>query len=106
MAHFAIAADLDLSRQHLATFLSMADEVETITRRILGNDVKLVRHVANTQATLTLAESHLDLVRIGGGVFGQVCRARCCSILWDVFLSAAGNVCMDVVLCCVAGRQH
>jgi alanine racemase len=71
MAHFAVASDLTLSRAHLAHFIRMADTVEQALSKAKGASVKLTRHVANTQATLTFPESRLDMVRIGGGIFGQ-----------------------------------
>lgn len=71
MAHFALASDLAVSRAHLAHFLSMVTEVEGALSARKGAPVKLLRHVANTQASLTMPEAHLDMVRIGGGIFGQ-----------------------------------
>ena len=71
MAHFAVASDVTVSRQHLAHFLTMANTVEHALSAATGRPVKLVRHVANTQATLTMPEARLDMVRIGGGIFGQ-----------------------------------
>jgi alanine racemase len=71
MAHFACASNLDVTREQLALFLQQAATVEDALSVACGRPVKLLRHTANTQATLSLPESHLDMVRIGGGLFGQ-----------------------------------
>ncbi len=68
---FAIASDLEVSKSHLAQFSLMVEAVEKELSARKGSPVRLLRHVANTQAALTMPESQLDMVRIGGGMFGQ-----------------------------------
>jgi alanine racemase len=51
--------------------MTMVTQVEAALSHRRGAPVKLLRHVANTQAALTMPEAHLDMVRIGGGIFGQ-----------------------------------
>ena len=71
MAHFPCADKVDVTRQQLATFTAAADMLDVQLTRQLGRPVKLIRHCANTQAAVTLPETHLDMVRVGGGLFGQ-----------------------------------
>ncbi len=76
MAHFACASELELTRSQLALFLQQAATVEDALSAALGRPVKLLRHTANTQAAISLPESHLDMVRIGGGLFGQEANVK------------------------------
>ena len=71
MGHFACAADLSITRSQLEYFLSIADAIDAAVSKAKGATVRLTRHVANTQAAVSMPESHLGMVRIGGGLFGQ-----------------------------------
>ncbi len=71
MGHFACAGDLETTRSQQGYFTSVADAIEQAISKAKGVSVRLLRHVANTQAAVTLPESHLGMVRIGGGLFGQ-----------------------------------
>jgi alanine racemase len=80
MGHFACADDVPVTRQQLRHFTAAADSVEAAlagaSTAAGGPRRRLVRHVANTQATVTLPETHLDMVRIGGGFFGQEANVK------------------------------
>ncbi len=60
-----------MSASQLEYFTSIANVLQTALGTVKGATLRLVRHVANTHAALTMPDSHLDMVRIGGGLFGQ-----------------------------------
>ncbi|MBS3937236.1 MAG: alanine racemase [Peptococcaceae bacterium] len=63
--HFASADSVDLAsaRAQLATF-------NTVCSRLEAKGWRLQRHAANTAAILALPDSHLDMVRLGIGLYG------------------------------------
>jgi alanine racemase len=63
--HFASADAPDLSeaRRQLSRFLKSCTALE-------NRGFRLIRHAANTAAVITLPESHLDMVRLGIGIYG------------------------------------
>jgi alanine racemase len=61
--HFAAGDNPEATRQQLARFQEIAQAVE-------ASGLKPMKHTANTAATLLLPESHLDLVRVGIGLYG------------------------------------
>lgn len=65
-SHLAAAdeSDLAFARRQLADFLEVLAALEARRLRVP------LRHLANTAATMTLPETHLDLVRNGIGVYG------------------------------------
>jgi alanine racemase len=71
MGHFACAGDLGVTASQLEYFMSVSVAVESAVSTAKGAPLRLIRHVANTQAAISMPESHLDMVRIGGGLFGQ-----------------------------------
>lgn len=64
--HFACAdaPDLSSARSQLATFHESCLRIEARGHR-------LIKHMANTAAILALPESHLDMVRLGLGLYGM-----------------------------------
>lgn len=64
--HFANldAGDIEDTRRAFAEFMASAGAAE----RVLGR--KLMRHVANTVASVTMDDMHLDMVRPGVGLYG------------------------------------
>lgn len=71
MGHFACAGDPVVTGSQLEYFTSVANALEQAVGTAKGVPLRLLRHVANTHAALTMPESHLDMVRVGGGLFGQ-----------------------------------
>lgn len=63
--HFADPADEPRTRSELRRFLAAKDELE----RMLGERVPLV-HAAGSEAAVILAETQLDLVRLGNLMYG------------------------------------
>ncbi len=65
-SHFASAdeADKTAANRQLALFL------ETLDAAGIGPDSGVIRHMANSAATIDLPESHLDMVRPGIALFG------------------------------------
>lgn len=64
--HFASAKDPDdtaFTRRQLKTFLAMAGELEVV-------GYACMRHAAATGGALLFPESHLDMVRVGMGLYG------------------------------------
>lgn len=64
--HFASADSRDLcsASGQLERFREACEVIE-------GRGLRLMRHAANTAATLAMPESHLDMVRIGLGLYGM-----------------------------------
>jgi len=66
-SHFTSADDSsekDFTQLQLTKFCAFADQLE----KALG--YKVIRHIANTAATLAFPEAQLDMVRIGIGLYG------------------------------------
>lgn len=64
LTHFARAEDDEvLTKEQLARFLDVVDAVPS-------GEAPLLRHAANTAATILYPEAHLDLVRPGIGLYG------------------------------------
>ncbi len=63
--HFASAdaPDLTAARHQLGRFLNVCEG-------LASRGLRLVRHAANTAAIISLPESHLDMVRLGIGMYG------------------------------------
>ncbi|HEU5004427.1 MAG TPA: alanine racemase [Actinomycetota bacterium] len=64
-SHFAVAEDV-LNPYTKAQFEAFSDVLEGLGRRADG----LIRHMANSAATLSFPEAHLDMVRSGIAVYG------------------------------------
>ncbi len=65
--HFSAAAsDAEFTWQQLSSFLKLREE-----SKALGGLDDVLWHAANSAAFLTLAPSHLDLVRVGTLLYGQ-----------------------------------
>lgn len=65
--HFA-TADGELNNADFAKQLSLFKQVAEEAEKIIGH--RLIKHCANSSATLAYPDSHLDLVRIGLAVYG------------------------------------
>lgn len=68
MTHFAVE-DINFVKSALATFNEQTNWL--ISTANLDRS-KLTLHTANSFATLSVPESHLDMVRVGGAVYGDV----------------------------------
>ncbi|MBA2426197.1 MAG: alanine racemase [Actinobacteria bacterium] len=65
-SHFAVADVIDhpATRKQLDLFMDLVEEIER------GGSVLRYKHIANSAATLSMPESHFDLVRCGVASFG------------------------------------
>ena len=66
-SHLAVADDLDRDEENDEQLQRFHQAVDTAKAAGLHVDV---RHLANTPATLVRPETHLDLVRVGLGIYG------------------------------------
>lgn len=64
-SHFAVAEEVsdNYTRQQFERFLEILSELD-------GQTEGLIKHIANSAATITFPESHLDMVRCGIVVYG------------------------------------
>ncbi|MBN1766170.1 MAG: alanine racemase [Sedimentisphaerales bacterium] len=64
-SHFACANDdIDYTRRQLTRFDNLLHSIG------LAQDTSVIKHIANTSATLCLQQSHYDMVRCGIGLYG------------------------------------
>ena len=67
MSHFPVEEEADM-RQSLRRF---NEETDWLIRNAELNRSALILHIANSYATLNVPESRLDMVRVGGMLFGD-----------------------------------